>query len=506
MQTTIEDTKTIEEINTTQDLTKEERIDLRCTKEIINKEKKLLKKVWKIRWIGVECATFDVSKLTKYPMTTDDACYFVDVFHEHVKSVYPNLVGKLKNEALLRVLEVNDDLESFTFDNNALINENDDALHEIVCGDDDIHVDDNMPPRSRNKERAKKRKHDVGSSSGAVEGESDLLIAGCRSLRHLNGTQIARVGELQAKGASGGFYFDYTLLDAYGCRAEVERMMSQRSWEHLFSWRDNTYEPVVHEFIATFESVPSNHMCTSSMKFTLFGREYQVSLIQLGRYLGFYTQDDLDTDEWRNLPSDFDSDAAAEAYWHRITGGNGGRFTGTKPNTSKILSSSLKVMKLMLNLTFGGRNKNLHKVYRVDLFRLWSLEMNEPIQMACLVQQLFHSQVNPKCPYVWIGPVVTRLCRGLGLQRELAREKSIATMRPLGVEQLNRSYAPRIGDAPVHPQGEPQQGHEPVIEGGSDVPSEYAEYPPVNDWESLRALQIQLHTHSMDAFNRRMDL
>ncbi|XP_031120246.1 uncharacterized protein LOC116023388 [Ipomoea triloba] len=83
--------------------------------------------------VGDKCATFDVSKLTKYPMTTDDACYFVDVFHEHVNSIYPNLVGKLKDNALLRVLDSNDDLESFTFDNNASINENDDALHEIVC-------------------------------------------------------------------------------------------------------------------------------------------------------------------------------------------------------------------------------------------------------------------------------------------------------------------------------------------------------------------------------------
>ncbi|XP_031106701.1 uncharacterized protein LOC116011285 [Ipomoea triloba] len=68
--------------------------------------------------VGDECATFDVSKLTKYPMTTDDACYFVDIFHKHVESVYPNLVGKLRNDAYLKVLCDDDDngLESFTFE------------------------------------------------------------------------------------------------------------------------------------------------------------------------------------------------------------------------------------------------------------------------------------------------------------------------------------------------------------------------------------------------------
>nr|GMC46888.1 uncharacterized protein LOC109154451 [Ipomoea batatas] len=271
-----------------------------------------------------------------------------------------------------------------------------------------------MPPKSRRKECAKKRKHDVGTSSGAVQGESDL-------------------------------------------------------------WRNDTYEPVVHEFIATYAPMPSNHMWTPCMKFTLFGREHKVSLIQLGEYLGFYTAEDVHTEEWRNLPSNFDSVVAAKAYWDRITNGQGGRFTGTKLNTSKIVSPALKIMKLLLNLTFGGRNKNLHKVYRFDLFNLWSLEMNEPIQTACMVQQLFTSQTHPKCPYVWIGPVVTRLCHGLGLQRELTREKSIASMLPFSDAQLNRSYAPKIGVAPRPPQGEPQQEQEPVIQGGSDVPPEYAE-------------------------------
>nr|GLL40116.1 uncharacterized protein LOC110642325 isoform X1 [Ipomoea trifida] len=361
-------------------------------------------------------------------------------------------------------------------------------------------------PKNRRKECAKKRKHDVGSSSRAAEGESDLLIPGGRSLRHLSGGEIARVEELRAKGASGGYFFDLSMLEAYGCREEVERMLTRPSWAHLFSWRDDTYEPVTHEFIATYKAIPSNHMWTPCMKFTLFGREHEVSLIQLGETLGFYTPEDSRTEEWRNLPSDFDSDAAAEAYWFEITNGQGGRFTGTKPNTSKVVRSPLLMMKLLLNLTFGGRNKNLHKIYRFDLFNLWSLEMNEPIQMAGMVQQLFTSQTQPKCPYVWIGPVITRLCHGLGLQAELAREKSIASMQPFTEAHLGRSYAPRIGAAPRPRREEQPQEQEPVVQGGPDVPPEYAEYPPVYDWATMRAFQLQLHNQSMNAFNQRMDL
>nr|GMD95730.1 uncharacterized protein LOC109154451 [Ipomoea batatas] len=395
--------------------------------------------------------------------------------------------GRTGNDAYLKLLcDDNDNgLESFVFDENVLSSENDndvhDALHDTL-DDDDVNDNDGlcdlndiefMPAKTRSKERAKKTKHDqAGSSSGARQGVSDLIAPGGRGLPHLNAKQRERVEELQEKGVSGGFYFDYALLDAYGCREEVERMMSRQYWERLFSWRDDTYETL--------------------------------SIIQLGERLGLYTHEETMSEEWGNLPTDFDSDAAAEAYWDRITNGQGGRFTGVKQNTSKIVSPALKMMKLLLNLTFGGRNKNLHKVYRFDLFHLWSLEMNEPIQMACMVQQMFHSQKTAKCPYVWIGPVVTRLCHGLGLQGELAREKRIATMQPFSDAHLSRSYVQRIGDVPRPPRGEPQQ--EPVVEGGQDVPPEYADYPPVHDWASMRALQIQLHTHSMDTFNRRMDL
>nr|GLL27766.1 uncharacterized protein LOC109154451 [Ipomoea trifida] len=322
-----------------------------------------------------------------------------------------------------------------------------------------------MPTNTRSKERAKKTRHDrEASSSRAPQGVSDLIAPGGRGLPHLTEKQRERVEELQQKGVSGGFYFDYTMLDAYGCREEVEQMMRRPYWERLFNWREDTYEPVVHEFVATFEPVPSSHSCTPCMKFNLFGRGYQLSIIQLGERLGLYTHQETMSEEWLNLPTDFDSDDAVEAYWSRITDGRGGRFTGTKQSTSKITIPSLKMMKLLLNLTFGGRTKNLHKVYRFDLFHLWSLEMNEPIQMAHMVLQMFHSQKNAKCPYVWIGPVVTRLCHGLGLQGELAREKVIATMQPFNDAHLSRSYVRRIGDMPRPPREEPQQ--EPVVEGG----------------------------------------
>nr|GMD20725.1 hypothetical protein Iba_chr07fCG7460 [Ipomoea batatas] len=54
-----------------------------------------------------------------------------------------NCVNPCENNSPVS-LEDNDGLESFTFDDNALINENDDKLHEIVCGDDNVRNDVNV--------------------------------------------------------------------------------------------------------------------------------------------------------------------------------------------------------------------------------------------------------------------------------------------------------------------------------------------------------------------------
>nr|GMC63169.1 hypothetical protein Iba_chr02cCG10770 [Ipomoea batatas] len=144
----------------------------------------------------------------------------------------------------------------------------------------------------------------------------------------------------------------------------------------------------IHDLIATDES----HHSIPLVKFTVFGQEHHLSVDQLGTYLGFYTQDHMNEEDYCNLPNDFDSDAAVEAYWHRIS----------------------------------------------------------------------------------------------------------------GLEQLNRSYIQKIDDVPMQDQ-EQQQPPAQEDGGGQEVPPEYMQYPQVHDWASMRALQIQMHAHAMDTFNRHMD-
>ncbi|XP_031112091.1 uncharacterized protein LOC116016065 [Ipomoea triloba] len=91
--------------------------------------------------VGDECATFDVSKLTKYPMASDDTYYFVDIFHEHVESIYSNFLGKMKNDAHLKVLCDDNGIESLALVDKSLTHKHVSDMHETPCDDDEMNFD-----------------------------------------------------------------------------------------------------------------------------------------------------------------------------------------------------------------------------------------------------------------------------------------------------------------------------------------------------------------------------
>nr|GMC66402.1 uncharacterized protein LOC109185195 [Ipomoea batatas] len=71
-----------------------------------------------------------------------DTCYFVDIFHEHVESVYSNFLGKVKNDTHLKELCDDVDFESLALVDNSLTRKHDSDMHEILCIDDETNVDD----------------------------------------------------------------------------------------------------------------------------------------------------------------------------------------------------------------------------------------------------------------------------------------------------------------------------------------------------------------------------
>lgn len=97
----------------------------------------------------------------------------------------------------------------------------------------------------RRKERAKKRNHDVASTSQELEvdepwddeedweeDEQDTLAKN-RSLQ-LSAMDLVKVARLKTIPEWGGLYFDMSLLDSFGCHEGVQQLISNPQWSKVF--------------------------------------------------------------------------------------------------------------------------------------------------------------------------------------------------------------------------------------------------------------------------------
>nr|GMD75035.1 hypothetical protein Iba_chr13aCG11040 [Ipomoea batatas] len=87
----------------------------------------------------------------------------------------------------------------------------------------------------------------------------------------------------------GGYYLDLDIINRYGCRSVVERLISHTQWAKVFSWRGDTYASVIYEFVSTLEcnrKVANDNW--RPIKFYLFGTEYHISVNELAKCLGVW--------------------------------------------------------------------------------------------------------------------------------------------------------------------------------------------------------------------------
>lgn len=113
----------------------------------------------------------------------------------------------------------------------------------------------------------------------------------------------------------GGKYFDYPILDTFGCRRTTEDMVMHPQWSTIFEWMGNTYSPFTYEFLATLEIKKEPNNSKSSISFILFNKKYTLSLNDLAKTLEIYTQEEIESPAFRNYWSNFYLEREAADYW-----------------------------------------------------------------------------------------------------------------------------------------------------------------------------------------------
>nr|GMD42321.1 hypothetical protein Iba_chr10bCG8250 [Ipomoea batatas] len=129
---------------------------------------------------------------------------------------------------------------------------------------------------------------------------------------------LGKVEKLMTLPVLGGKYFDYPILDTFGCREGVEDLIAHHQWGQVFAWRRQTYALAIYEFIATLK-------------------------------------------------------VKSEKYHNN--------FVSSNTNSKAIVRKDLKAVRHALAMTFTGRILNMHNVYRADLFHLWSMKNDKLMNM-----------------------------------------------------------------------------------------------------------------------------
>nr|GMD60221.1 hypothetical protein Iba_chr12aCG9040 [Ipomoea batatas] len=186
----------------------------------------------------------------------------------------------------------------------------------------------------RRKERAKKRNHDVASTSQELEvdehwddeedweeDEQDTL-AKSRSLQ-LSAMDLVKVARLKTILVWGGLYFDMSLLDSFGCHEGVQQLISNPQWSK-----------------ERYHNKPS-------ISFTLFNKEYKISVNELGVFLGLHTDGEQRCSGYLGYCTDFDTNKEFKAYWRRLYNGVV-VWDAAKTNAKYIVRNDMKAISLEL--------------------------------------------------------------------------------------------------------------------------------------------------------------
>jgi hypothetical protein len=228
-----------------------------------------------------------------------------------------------------------------------------------------------------------------------------------------------------------------------------EEIIGSFIWKKAVEIKENTYKEWCLEFFSTVkvkkEIADEELFAEGIMKFRLGGTKHTVTLLELGRLLGVYSEEEVGIENFKKLivkgerkKKNFDGDK----YWEEISGENVKVFG--KKRVWKIRNPMLQVIHKILVKSVFHRNHYEQYVLDDDLWILHMFDKHQSISHVNLVwfmaQYPGKEAIAAGGTRICGGHLVTRIAKGLGLMNEGEMALFSRHVRPGNVNMRSFAY------------------------------------------------------------------
>ncbi|VFQ97363.1 unnamed protein product [Cuscuta campestris] len=243
-------------------------------------------------------------------------------------------------------------------------------------------------------------------------------------------------------------YLSSAVLTEYGYAEEMEQLLQGTRWHRLFMMRAESSLPLTIEFLCSLELEPSTGSRSmnfqsidsrTTLTFTLLGREFQLTVVDLATHLGLYNWEETSAPEFDTAPYLLPTDIDPADFWAEHSS-DPDRFEGMG-RARFWIQQTWRILSFVLSTSFFGRPLNTDRVYPDDLNVFWSLHTRREVNVDVFVARFLYSQSMGNRTQIVCGFVVTILFRSLEGSAPIPRAQMM--MRDLDAGMLRNAHIRR---------------------------------------------------------------
>ncbi|VFQ81985.1 unnamed protein product [Cuscuta campestris] len=222
-------------------------------------------------------------------------------------------------------------------------------------------------------------------------------------------------------------YLSSAVLTDYGYAEEMEQLLRGTRWHRLFTMRAKSSLPLTIEFLCSLELEPSTGSRSmnfqsidshTTLTFTLLGRGFQLTVVDLATHLGLYSWEETSAPEFDAAPYLLPADVDPANFWAGHSS-DPDRFEGMG----------------------RARPLNTARVYPDDMIVFWSLHTRQEANVAVFVARFLYNQSMGNRTHIVCGFVVIILFRSLEGSAPIPQAQML--MRDLDAGMLRNAHIRR---------------------------------------------------------------